>query len=70
MPKTNKVTWKDVFEDYKKRHPRASKKCLGFDPYGFATILLLFPDRVRMTYNYDTKKVTRLKLDNNERRGS
>ena len=61
MAKKDKVTWRDVYNDYKKHHPKASKKCLGFDPYGFATILLIFPDRVRMTYNYDTKEVVRLR---------
>lgn len=57
----NKLTWTDVYNDFKKRHPKLSKKVLRFEPYDFATILLIFPDRVRMSYNYDTKIVTKIK---------
>lgn len=62
-----KLTWDDVYRDFRKRHPRLAKDVLGFEPYGFATILLMFPNRVRMTYNYDTKKATTINLNHNRR---
>ena len=63
MGSHNKITWDVIFKDYKDRHPRMKEKVLDFIPYSYATILLIFPDRVRMTYNYDTKKVTKLALE-------
>lgn len=65
-----KVTWNDIYKDFKALHPKLSKQCLRFEAYDFATILLIFPDRVRMTYNYDTKKVTKVKFEEVEKRVS
>lgn len=56
----NKVTWADVYEEFRSRHPRLSKQVLRYEPYDFATILLIFFDRSRMTYNCDTKALERL----------
>lgn len=64
-----KVTWNDIYKDFKATHLKLSKKCLRFEAYDYATILLIFPDRVRMTYNYDTKKVTKVKFEEVEKRG-
>ena len=57
---SDKVTWEMIYKDFKVLHPRLSKKALGFKPHSFATILIMFPDRVRMTYNYDTKEMKRI----------
>lgn len=59
--KKEKITWDVIYQDFKERHPRFKKTVLRYEPYDYATILLIFPDRVRMTYNYDTKEVVRLK---------
>lgn len=59
-----KLTWEAVYKDFRDRHPKLGKTALGFEPYGYATILIMFPDRVRMTYNYDTKKLTIVKKEN------
>lgn len=56
----NKITWDDVYKDFKNRHPRLSKKVLGYFPYGYSTILLVFSDNVRMLYNHDKKRVTKI----------
>lgn len=60
MGRHGKVTWDAIFKDFKLKHPGKAKKVLGFQPYSYATIVLIFPNRIRETYNYDTKKVTRL----------
>lgn len=57
-PTTKIVTWFDVFADFKKNHPDMKKDAPDFRPYDYATILLYFVDGRRMTYNYDTKKLT------------
>ena len=51
-----KVTWKDVLEDFKRRHPNLAKLVTDYRPYSFATIIIWFSDGKTMTYNYDTKK--------------
>ena len=55
-----KLTWNDVYKDFRKLHPTLAKKVLGFEPHSYATILLIFPDRERATYNYDTKRMERI----------
>ena len=55
--KEKKITWKDVFDDFKKTYPNMSRTVITFDPHSYATVILYFPDRVRMTYNYDTKEL-------------
>lgn len=57
-PLSKKVTWLYVYEDFKKNHPDMKKDAPDFRPYNYATILLYFVDGRRMTYNYDTKKLT------------
>lgn len=63
MGRHGKLKWEDVYADYKKHFPKSSKKALGFSPYDYATILIYLPERVRATYNYDTKKLTKLKRE-------
>ena len=55
-----KLTWNDVYKDFRKRHPTMAKRVLGYEPHSYATILLIFPDRERMTYNYDTREMKRI----------
>lgn len=57
-----KVTWNDVYKDFKKRYPKKSQTVLGFQPHSYATILLIFPDGLRMLYNYDTRKATKIEV--------
>ena len=53
MGRRKKITWDVIYDDFKKEYPKLK-------PYDYATILIFFLDRVRMTYNYDTKEVTKL----------
>ena len=55
-----KLTWDNIYKDFRKSHPSLAKEVYGFEPHSFATILLFFPERKRMLYNYDTKKVTEI----------
>lgn len=59
----DKVTWNDVYKDFKKRYPKKGKEVLGFQPHSYATIRLIFPDGIRMLYNYDTKKATKIEIE-------
>lgn len=61
MAKRNILTWETIYQDFKKTNPRSARTVIGFQPYNYATILLMFPNRVRKTYNYDTKEITILR---------
>ena len=54
--KSEKITWEKIYNDFKLRHPKICKRSLGYEPYGYAEILIIFPDRVHIIYNYDTKE--------------
>lgn len=53
---SNKVTWKDVLVDFKKRHPSLAKLVCDFRPHSYATITIWLKDGRTLTYNHDTKK--------------
>lgn len=55
-----KITWFDIYSDFKRRFPTMSKDAPDFQPHSYATIKLYFTDGRRMLYNYDTKKMTDL----------
>lgn len=67
MNKGIKITWDVIYKDFKKRHPKLKQRVLGYESYDYATIMLIFPDRVRMTYNYDTKELTKLSVERVDR---
>ena len=52
-----KLTWHELYEYFKRTHPRLSKMSLGFSPYAYAEILIYLDDGSKMTYNYDTCRV-------------
>ena len=54
----SKVTWRDVLEDFKKRHPNLAKTVSDYRPYSYGTIIIWFTDGKTMTYDYDAKKGT------------
>lgn len=51
-----KVTWGDIYKDFKFRHPNLSKDAVGYGPHGYATIVVWFEGGKKMLYNYDSKK--------------
>ena len=53
----SELTWNQLYEYFKRTHPRLSKMSLGFSPYDYAEILVYFNDGSKMTYNYDTCRV-------------
>ena len=58
-----KLTWKDVYDDFKIHFPNLSQSVVGFMPYAYATIQLICEGGGHMIYNYDTKKVEMLQKD-------
>lgn len=56
-----KITWKNIYDDFKNRFPNLSQNVVGFMPHSYATIKLVCEGGKHMTYNYDTKTVVMLK---------
>lgn len=53
---SDKVTWKDVLDDFKKRHPTLAKMVADYRPHAYGTIMIWFKDGTTMTYDHTTKK--------------
>ena len=56
--KTNlKVTYEDVYQEFRRRHPNLSKRIRAYSPYGYATIRMYDPLMRRyILYNYDDSR--------------
>lgn len=57
-----KLTWKNVFEDFKQRHPLLKKEITYYKPYGYAEIEVWLKDGSKLIYNYDEKRARFMKL--------
>ena len=57
---SNKVTWKDIYQDFKSRYPNLSKHVIGYEPYNYATIKLWLDDGNKMIYDQELKRATLL----------
>lgn len=53
----DKLTWKNVYEDFRRRFPNLKKNVSCWRPYYYATICLYTKDNKRMLYNYDTRDI-------------
>lgn len=48
----DKVTWEDIYADFKRRFPKLSKLSVRYIPYGYLTILIYFSDGGKIIYDY------------------
>ncbi len=51
-----KITFTDIYKDFKKRFPNLSKKTEDWRPNGYLSILIFFKDSSEMVYDYLWKK--------------
>lgn len=54
---SKKVTWEDMFKDFKRRHPNLGKRIVDWRPCGYATIKLYIDDGLLAKYYYDERCV-------------
>lgn len=54
---SNKVTWDQIYEDFKCRYPNLSKTVMRWQPFDFATIKLWTNDEMRIIYDYDLQRI-------------
>ena len=52
-----KVAWKDIYKDFRDRHPNLKKEIVDWRPYDFLTIMLQLSSGERLVYEYITKDV-------------
>ena len=53
-PVKRKVTWSDIFDDFKMRHPTLKSKAVYYQPHDYLKILIRFSDGMKMEYDYFT----------------
>lgn len=46
-----KVTWKDIFENFKSVYPRLSKAAQDYRPYNYMSIVIYLEDGSRVVYD-------------------
>lgn len=51
-----KVTWGDIYKQFRATHPRLKNEVMDYRPYDFMTIILWFKDGSKMTYNGMTEE--------------
>lgn len=51
-----KVTWRMIYEDFKKTYPTLKKQAIYFEPYDYAEIKVWLKEGIKLIYNYDTKQ--------------
>ena len=56
MAERNKITFRMVLDDFKKRHPHLCKRIIYWCPHDYATILIYIDDGMKLIYNWDKKK--------------
>lgn len=50
---SKKITWDDVYKDFKIVYPNFSKEAIHWHPHSYSTIKIYFTDGRKMLYDYD-----------------
>ena len=60
---SDKVSYKNILEDFKARHPNLAKLVCYWCPRGYATITIHLKDGIMLSYDYDDKRAVILAKD-------
>lgn len=52
----HKVTWKEIFDNFKAVYPNLSKGVRDFVPYNYMSIIVYLPDGTKMIYDDVVKR--------------
>lgn len=55
-----KVTWKDIFDNFKAVYPRLSKAALDYRPYNYMSIVVYLEDGTKVMYDDIAKRAKML----------
>lgn len=53
-----KITWQDIYKDFRIRLPNLSKRAAYWKPRGYLSITVYFEDGSEIAYDYLCKKVS------------
>ena len=53
---TKKLSWDEVYKEFRRTHPKLKNYIIDWRPFDYATIMLYFKDGSRMTYDCTTKE--------------
>lgn len=53
-----KITWLDIYNDFKVRLPNLSKGAVHYQPNGYLSILIFFADGSKMVYDYLSERAS------------
>lgn len=48
-----KVTWNDIYKDFRRRHPNLAKQVCGWRPYGYAQVWIRLKNGSELVHDYD-----------------
>lgn len=48
---SKKNEWAEIYDSFQSLYPSLKKKAVGYCPYSYMSILVYFPDGLRMVYN-------------------
>lgn len=51
-----KITWADIYKEFRSKYPTLRKRVIGWQPYGYLTIILTCDDGVKLVYDYLKKQ--------------
>lgn len=52
----DKVTWKDIYKEFRDGHPNLKKRVTHWQPFDYATIIMRLDDGRKMIYNCSIKR--------------
>lgn len=55
-----KVTWKDIFNNFKSVYPRLSKEAQDYRPYNYMSIIVYLADGTKVVYDDMVKRAKML----------
>ena len=55
-----KVTWKDIFDNFKSVYPRLSKEAQDYRPYNYMSIVVYLADGTKVVYDDMVKRAKML----------
>ena len=55
-----KVTWKDIFNNFKSAYPRLSKEARDYRPYNYMSIVIYLTDGTKVVYDDMAKRAKML----------
>ena len=56
-----KITWETIYKDFGSKYPTLRKRVMGWQPYGYLTIVLTCDEGVKIVYDYLKKQCFFLK---------